>query len=155
MKNKTLWVRLAVLLAILAIAAVMFVIGRGHTVYFDNKTATYADTEYGAFYRVNVFVNGEQVAKNLGKRDRGMATTIGQHFSMELEIIKNKGEEAVRTAYSFALPYGWDGIIVNLPEIVAGLPAEAYQTQFIPAAPANDDEEVVPGDDLGLPGGDF
>ena len=155
MKNKTLWVRLAVLLVILAIAAVMFVIGRGHTVYFDNKTATYQDTEYGAFYRVNVFVNGEQVAKNLGKRDRGMATTIGQQFSFELEIIKNKGEEATRTSYAIGLPYGWDGIIVNLPEIVAGLPAEAYQTQFIPAAPANDDEEVVPGDDLGLPGGDF
>ena len=155
MKNKTLWVRLAVLLVILAIAAVMFVIGRGHTVYFDNKTATYQDTEYGAFYRVNVFVNGEQVAKNLGKRDRGMATTIGQRFSFELEIIKNKGEEAARTTYAIALPYSWDGIIVNLPEIVAGLPQEAWQSQFIPAAPANDDEEVVPGDDLGLPGGDF
>ena len=35
---------------------------------------------------------------------------------------------------------------MNLPEIVAGLPAEAYQTQFIPAAPANDDDDV-PADD--------
>lgn len=155
MKNKTLGIRLAVLLVILAIAAVMFVIGRGHTVYFDNKTATHEDTEYTAFYRVNVFVNGEQVAKNLGKRDRGMATCIGQHFSMELEIIRNKGEEAVRTEYSFALPYDWDGIIVNLPEIVAGLPPEVYQSQFIPTAPVNDEEEVVPGDDLGLPVDDF
>ena len=149
MNNKRkLLIRLAVLLVILGIAAVMFVIGRGHTVYFDNKTAEYEGTEYAAFQRVNVFVNGEQVAK-LSKRDRGMATWIGQHFSMELEVTENKGDEPRRIPVSFALPYSMDGVLVNLPELVAGLPQEAWQSEFVIAV-SNDEEEINTGDDMSL-----
>ena len=152
MKNKKkLLVRLSVLAVVLAIAAVMFVIGRGHTVYFDNKTAEYDGTEYAAFQRVNVFVNGEQVAK-LSKRDRGMATWIGQNFKMELEVTKVKGDEPVRIPVSITLPYGLDGIVVNLPELVAGLPQSVWQSEFIPLATAveEDEEPIVTEDDMGL-----
>ena len=149
MKNKRkLLIRLAVLLVILGIAAVMFVIGRGHTVYFDNKTAEYEGTEYSAFQRVNVFVNGEQVAK-LSKRDRGMATWTGQNFSMELEVIGNKDDEPQRIPVSFTLPYSMDGILVNLPELVAGLPQDVWQSELVIAA-SNDDEEIDTGEDMDL-----
>ena len=38
MKNKRqLLFRIAAIVIILAVAAVMFVIGRGHTIYFDNS----------------------------------------------------------------------------------------------------------------------
>ena len=38
MKNKRqLLFRIAAIVIILAVAAVMFVIGRGHTIYFDNQ----------------------------------------------------------------------------------------------------------------------
>ena len=44
MKNKRrLLVRILAIAAVIGIAAVMFVIGRGHTVYFDNKAMTAAD----------------------------------------------------------------------------------------------------------------
>ena len=153
--NRKKWIiRGCTLAVILAVAAVMFVIGRGHTVYFDNKTAEYNGTEYAAFHRVNVTVNGERVAK-LSKKDRGMATWIGQHFQMELEITANKGDDPQTVPVSITLPYGMDGIIVNLPELVAGLPQEVWQSEFIPAAPAEEEEEeeVVLEDDMGL--GDF
>lgn len=151
MKNhKKLLVRLGVLAVVLGVAAVMLVIGRGHTVYFDNKTAEYEGTEYTAFQRVNVFVNGEQVAK-LSKRDRGMATWIGQNFRMELEVTKVKGDEPVRIPVSITLPYNLDGIIVNLPELVAGLPQSVWQSEFVPvAAPAEEEEPIVTEDDMGL-----
>lgn len=151
--KKKLIARLAVLLCVLAVAAVMLVIGRGHTVYFDNKTAEYEGTEYSAFQRVNVFVNGEQAAK-LSKRDRGMATWMGQHFKMELEVTRNKGDEPERIPVSFDLPYGMDGILVNLPELVAGLPQEVWQSEFVIAvAEEPADEEIDTGEDMGL--GDF
>jgi len=138
---------------LLAVAAVMFVIGRGHTVYFDNKTAEYNGTEYAAFQRVNVNVGGERVAK-LSKRDRGMASWIGQDFRMELEVTENKGDEPKVIPVSISLPYGMDGIVVNLPELVAGLPQEVWQSEFIPVPTAEEEEEgVIPEDDMGL--GDF
>lgn len=152
--NKKKWIARACTVAVLlVIAAVMFVIGRGHTVYFDNKTAEYNGTEYPAFQRVNVTVNGERAAK-LSKRDRGSATWIGQDFRMELEVTVNKGDDPQVIPVSITLPYGMDGVVVNLPELVAGLPREAWLSEFVPVATVEEDvEEVITEDDMGL--GDF
>ena len=153
MKNKKWLFRAGTLVVILIIAAVMFIIGRGHTVYFDNKTAEYDGTEYAAFQRVNVLVNGERVAK-LSKRDRGMATWIGQNFRMELEITKEKGDEPVVVPVSITLPYHLDGIVVNLPQLIADLPQDVWMTEFVPAVTAEEEvEEIDTGEDMGL--GDF
>lgn len=149
MKNKKQWIaRILTVAVLLGIAAVMFVIGRGHTIYFDNKTAEYNGTQYSAFQRVNVTVNGERVSK-LSKRDRGMATWIGQDFKMELEVTENKGDDPKIIPVSIKLPYGMDGIVVNLPELVAGLPQEVWQSEFVPVATVEEpEEEVIPEDDL-------
>ena len=150
MKTNKWLVRLGVLIVILGIAALMFVIGRGHTVYFDNKTATYEDTEYTAFQKVEIYVNGERVAK-LSKKDRGMATWIGQHFKMELEVTRNKGDEPEHIPVAIELPYSMDGILVNLPELVAGLPQDVWLSEFVIAAPAAEEDDGLPAeDDMGL-----
>ena len=146
--RRQLLFRAGALLIVLLIAAAMFVIGRGHTVYFDNKTAEYNGTEYPAFQRVNVTVNGERVAK-LSKRDRGMATWIGQNFKMELEVTANKGDDPKVIPVSIRLPYSLDGIVVNLPELVAGLPQEAWQSEFVPMVTVEEtEEEIITEDDM-------
>ena len=146
--RRQLLFRAGALLIVLLIAAAMFVIGRGHTVYFDNKTAEYNGTEHTAFHRVDVYVNGERVAK-LNKRDRGMATWIGQNFRMELEITQNKGDEPKKMPVSIKLPYGLDGIVVNLPELAAGLPQEVWQSEFVPVVTVEEvDEEIITEDDM-------
>ena len=147
--SKKKWIaRIGTVAVLLIIAAVMLVIGRGHTVYFDNKTAEYNGTEYPAFQRVNVTVNGERVAK-LSKRDRGMATWIGQNFKMELEVTANKGDDPKVIPVSIRLPYGLDGIVVNLPELVAGLPQEVWQSEFVPMIPVEElEEEIITEDDM-------
>ena len=81
--------RIGAVLLLLVVAAVMMYIGRGHTVYFDNKNLEYNGEKYEAARRMNVFVNGEQVAK-LGSKERGMATNMGQHFHFEVEVIQEK-----------------------------------------------------------------
>ena len=50
MNKKGLVIRLTALAVVIAIAATMMVIGRGHTIYFDNKTIeNYQGNEYKAF----------------------------------------------------------------------------------------------------------
>ena len=50
MRGKTLLIRIAALAVCAALAAAMMVIGRGHTLYFDNKTIEdYQGQEYKAF----------------------------------------------------------------------------------------------------------
>ena len=158
LKRRVAFILLTVLM-LAAIAAWMMVIGRGHTVYLDNKTLEdYQGQEYKAYERVVVTVKGEEVAK-LDKRDRGMSVWIGQNFEMTLEITEKKGDEPVVKEVSIKLPYDMDGIIINLPAYLAGLPEEVWLTEFIPA-PEEPEEEEIPGEgdvfgmegDLGLEG---
>lgn len=147
MKGKALVIRLVVLAVVLAVAAAMMVIGRGHSIYLDNKTLEgYEGQDYKAYERIVIKVDGEEVAK-LGKRERGMATCMGQTFKMSLEITEQKGDEPRIEEVTVALPYNVDGIIINLPAYLAGLPEEAWFSEFVPMVqeePA--DEEPLPGE---------
>lgn len=155
MRGKTLLIRIAALAVCAALAAAMMVIGRGHTLYFDNKTIEdYQGQEYKAFERVVVTVKGEEVAK-LSKRERGMATWIGQSFKMTLEITEKKGDEPRTEEVSIQLPYGVDGIVINLPAYLAGLPEEAWFSEFVPMVeeePAEEEPLPGEGDEFGLEG---
>ena len=144
MKNKRqLIFRIAALAIVLVIAAAMFVVGRGHTIYFDNKTLEYNGQEYKAFHKVKVIVDGKEVAK-LSERDRGMADIMGQTLSMTLEITDEKNGTPHSHKVSMGIPYNMDGIIINLPALMAGQPEEAYMSEFVITAPAEDtgDEEI-------------
>ena len=146
-KTRRLLFQIGTILVLIAIAACMMVIGRGHTVYFDNKVLEYDGTTYDPPYKVTVYVGGEQVAK-LNAKERGMATTIGQDFEMELKIMEVKGGDETRETYQIKLPRKLDGIVVNLPGYLAGLPEEAWMSEFVPITPESSaEEEEVPGGD--------
>lgn len=150
-KNRKWLYRLGAAAMIVLIAVAMFIVGRGHTVFFDNKTLEHEGQSYSAYQRAVVMVNGIEVAK-LDKRDRGMTTHIGQNFNMELQLTKNKGDDPVVVPVQLKLPRNMDGIVLNLPALVAGLPQEIWQTEFIaqePAAPA--EEEQLPSEETILP----
>ncbi len=142
MKNKTWLYRIGALVILLAICVVMFIIGRGHTIYLDNKTIEYNGEEIAAMHKITVNVNGERIAK-LSKKDRGMATCMGQKFEMELVIVKEKGDDEVTVPVTLTLPYNMDGIVINLPAYLEGLPEEAYLSEFVSLAVEEEEEEVV------------
>ena len=143
--DRKLLFRIGALAICVIVAAVMLVIGRGHTIYLDNKTVEdYNGQSYSAFHKVVITVKGEEVAK-LGKRERGMSTWMGQNFRMTLEITEQKGDDPVIKEVDVKLPYSVDGIIINLPALLAGLPEEAWFDEFIPA-PEPDISEELPGE---------
>lgn len=155
MNNKRKWIiRGCALLVILAIAALMFLVGRGHTVYIDNKTLEFNGQTAEAYQRVEVWVGGERLSK-LGKRERTMSTVIGSNFEMKLINTVNKGDEPTEEIVKISLPYGWDGIVVNVPGYLAGLPQEAWMTEFIsePEPVTAEDEPEISEDEI--PMGDF
>ena len=151
MKAKSILAKLLALAVVIGIAAAMFVIGRGHTVYFDNKTLEVDGVVYQAPYQIQVFVNDESVGK-LKEGDRGMVSTMGQDFQMILHITPEKDAKKTGSAVSLKLPYNMDGIIINLPALLQGAGEEVYQTEFIPAAVEEDeDEEVIVTDEFEMP----
>ena len=147
MKNRRKWIfRGCTLLVILAIAALMFMLGRGHTVYIDNKTLEYNGQSYPALYKIEIEKDGETIAK-LNKRERGKATNIGQNFEITLHITREKKGAEETQVIHLKLPYSMDGIILNLPGYLDGLPEEAYLSEFISAAETEPVEEETPTED--------
>ena len=142
--KRALLFKLGAAVIVLAVAVLMFIIGRGHTVYFDNKPLEYEGKTYASPYKITVLVKGEQAAK-LYEKERGMTTWIGQNFKMTLEVIDKKGGQEAVTEYSLKLPRKLDGIVINLPAYMAGLPEEAYLSEFVSLIPeaAPEDEEIV------------
>ena len=152
MKNKTRsWIiRAAFLLVLVLIAVVMLRIGRGHTIYFDNRALDYQGTTTAAPYKITVTVNGEQISK-LYEKERCSVTNIGDKLELTLEVMQQKGGSETTTTYTLKLPHNLDGVIINLPGYIAGLPEEAYLEEFIPAPSTDlDDEEAPVTDDMGL-----
>lgn len=148
MKSKrAFFFRLGTCLVLILIAAAMFYVGRGHTVYFDNKTFEHEGVTYPSVYRAAVIDHGKEVAKMM-KRERGMATWIGQDFSMELAVTTEKDGEVVSYPLRIKLPYHLDGIVVNLPAMLAGLSPDIYLSEFVPAQPDTqpEDEEIITED---------
>ena len=154
-KTRRLLFQLGTLLLLLAIAACMMVIGRGHTVYVDNKTLEYNGETYKTPYRVNVYVGEERIAK-LSARERGMTTNIGQNFKMTLGVIKEKGNDEEMIDVALKLPYNMDGIIINIPGYLANLPQEAWMSEFISTpTEAEMQDEQVPTDEDDILAGEF
>ena len=144
MNKRKLLFRVGAILIILVIAACMFVIGRGHTVYFDNKETSYNGQTIEPFYKVTVTVGDQKPAK-LSKGDRGMADIMGQKLSMTIEITDAEGDQPHAHKVSMSVPYNMDGIMINVPALMQGLPQDAYMSEFIIETPdtGSTDEEIV------------
>ena len=142
--KKSLIAKICTVVVILGIAACMFIIGRGHTVYFDAKAIEYNGETLTPGYRTAIFVNGERVAR-LSDGDRGMATWIGQNFKCTVEVTPEKGADAVPYDLTVKLPYNMDGIVLNMPALLAGAPESVYLSEFVSMAVESSpaEEEIV------------
>ena len=139
--TKRSWIiRIAFVLVLVLVAVLMLRIGRGQSVE--------------APYKITVYVNGEQISK-LYEKERCLTTVIGDKLELTVEVMQQKGGSETTETYQMTLPHNIDGIIINLPAYMGGLPEEAYLEEFIPAPPTEEDDEEAPNteDDMGL--GDF
>ena len=147
--TKRSWIiRIAFVLVLVLVAVLMLRIGRGHTVYFDNRALDKDGQSVAAPYKITVYVNGEQISK-LYDKERCMVTNIGDSLELTVEVMQQKGGSET---YKLTLPHSIDSVIINLPAYMAGLPEEAYLEEFIPAPSADLDDEEVPNteDDMGM-----
>ncbi len=149
-KAKKLLFRVGTLVIVLAVAAVMMVIGRGHTVYLDNKTLEHNGTEYKAYYKIEVSTKEMDKPAKLMARDRGMSKWIGQKFRMDLLVTEKEGDEPKSLSIDLSLPYGMDNPVINLPALLARQTEDVWLDEFIPTPSTEDLTDDV---DLGDPFG--
>lgn len=140
--SKSTLYKILTVVAILILAAVMMIIGRGHTIYLDNKALD--NPSYSAYYRTDVDVKNNEVQK-LSARERGSATFMGQSVKVTVTYMETKNSQKQTETFKIKVPYGWDGIIINLPALIHGEPKSVYMSQFIetPVETSSAEEVVV------------
>jgi hypothetical protein len=138
-------VRSALLAAYVGATALMFVLGRGHTILLDNK-----DADGGAVRAIDGLVitvnGGEEIELYPGDRDK--AVVMGQRHRIAVQTMDGrKVERAIR------LPLASDMVLLSIPMLVEG--REPILTPFEPldVAPppeeniGNTNEFIAPGAD--------
>ena len=153
MKARKWIIRIAAVLVLIIVGVIMSIIGRGHTIYLDNKTLEYEGQTYKAPYKVTIYVGDEQLTK-LYDKERGSTTCLGQTFTVTLEVMEKKNGAEETQTYKIPVPKNMDGVIINIPGYLAGLPQEAYLTEFIPAVTEEPEEDPAVGEDDLIPGSD-
>ena len=79
-----------------------------------------------------------------------MADIMGQTLTMTLEITDEKDGTPHSHKVSMGVPYNMDGIIINIPALMAGQPEEAYMSEFVIVAPEEDEEEEINTDEFDM-----
>ncbi len=79
-----------------------------------------------------------------------MCDWIGQNFKMIVEVTKEKGGKSIKQSVAMTLPYNMDGIILNMPALLSGMPAEAYISEFVAAPVTEEPEEEIETDEFGI-----
>ncbi len=134
--------------------------GFGMIIYLQNigNFPTYtAHTNVGMFGIAALLVGGASVDRaSIGNVFLGvilfhtmfivacLTTVIGDKLELTVEVMQQKGGSETTETYQMTLPHNIDGIIINLPAYMAGLPEEAYLEEFIPAPPTEEDDGKRP-----------
>ena len=131
--SKNILYKLLLVIALVCVCFVMIYIGRGHTLYFDNKDMEINGTMINAPYKTKVFIKGKEVA-NLSSGDRGMGIWIGPTAKLVLEVTDVKGGDKSEKSYSIPLPRKYDGVVINLVGLMNGAEYDNYISEFVPLA---------------------
>lgn len=149
MKNKSLIYKIILVIILVVICLVMIYIGRGHTLYFDNKSMEINGLNVNPPYKVKVFIKGKEVA-DLGRDDRGMGIWIGPKAQLVLEITKEKGVAKENIEYDVPLPREYDGVVINLVGLMNAAPYDTYISEFVPLVTnTSESDEAVVIDEMG------
>lgn len=149
--KRALFFRVGVVVLLIIIAGIMMIIGRAHTVYFDNKVLEYQGKENPALYLITVDVKGNEL-QEIYKRERCEVSIMGQNVKAVLQVTDRKGQMEPRTEIiTFRIPYGMDAVVINVPAYLAGLPQDAWMQEFVSLVTSdNAPEEKLVLDEFGF-----
>ncbi len=135
--GRTFWIRFAAIAVVILIAVLMYIIGKQHNVYIDNKDMG----SYKAFSFCEVTMDKQETLQ-LAKRDRDVFTVVNQGHKFTVEA--NGQTKTVK----LSIPLQMKNVLINIPAFMAGAPQSEWMSEFIieTVAPSAADETIVTDD---------
>lgn len=141
--TKALCIRIIAIILVILLAVVMFIIGKQHKIYFDNKDWG----PYKAYQFVEVSVD-KQDSVELAKRDRDVFTVVAQGHTIYIDAMGDEKEVKIH------IPLFMKNVLINIPALMNGEDQDVWMEEFIveTVSVSSADEVVVTDETAGLMG---
>ena len=117
MTRRSLALRSAALMIVALLSVWLFIIGKGHNVYFDTRAVTVDGVEYGAPDTTAVSIDGGEV-EEMGRAERAIRSVVGARHKVLAESLAGDDARAERVV---KLPLDQTDVIISIPALLAGL----------------------------------
>jgi len=113
-------VRLALLAVLVALGALLFLLGKEHQLFIDNQNVTVSGRELAPIESLRVSVAGGEPMEFMAD-DRDVTVVRGPRASIRVEVLDQDGKvlKTVDASLSFSFE---DRAMISLPALVEGLP---------------------------------
>jgi len=129
MNSRSLIQRTCVVLGLFAIAACLFYIGKGHTLFLDTNMITIDGKELRSYASVTVSVNGQELNSSMGRAERVRVMVGGPKHTI---VIVDDADSDKKVEKTFTIPTFMDRAVVSIPAILWDAPPEHWVTPFTP-----------------------
>ena len=129
MTSRSLTQRMGVVLGLIALAACLFYIGKGHTLLLDTNAVTIDGREFRSYASATVIVDGKELNSPMGRAERAMVVVSGPKHRI---VIVDDADAAKRVEKTFTIPTFMDRVLVSIPAMLGDAPAEHWIAPFIP-----------------------
>ena len=132
MTPRSLIQRTCVVLGMIALSAVLFYIGKGHTLLLDTNAITIDGKELRSYASAAVSVDGKELNSSMGRAERVMVTVGGPKHKI---VIADDADADKKVERDFTIPTFMDMVVVSIPAILGDAPTEHWVTPFAPPPP--------------------
>jgi hypothetical protein len=129
MTRRSLIQRACVVLGLVALAAFLFYIGKGHTLLIDTNAVTIDDEELRSQTSVTVSVDGKKLNSSMGRAERVMVNVSGPKHTI---VIVDDADTDKKVEKTFRIPTFMNMAVVSVPAILGNASAEHWVTLFTP-----------------------
>ncbi|MGN1189191.1 MAG: DUF6672 family protein [Candidatus Ornithospirochaeta sp.] len=141
--TKALCIRIIAILLVILLAVIMFIIGKQHKIYFDNKDWG----PYKAYQFVEVSVD-KQDSVELARRDRDVFTVVAQGHTIYIDAMGDEKEVKIH------IPLFMKDVLINIPALMNGEDQDKWMEEFVveTVSISAADETVITDETAGLMG---
>jgi len=115
--TKQIIIRIIFISLLLILGIFLYISGKEHTIFIDNKEITLNDTTYRANSDYKVWIDNKEL-KVIKKGERGLTKVTGTNHKIMVEKISDKVLTGEKHEMRFRLKMNEKIIIINLPAMI-------------------------------------
>ena len=119
MTSRSFIQRTCVVIVLLALAACLFYIGKGHTLFLDTNATTIGGKELRSLASATVSVDGKELNSSMGRAERAMVIVGGPKHTI---MIVDDADPDKKVEKNFTIPTFMDKVIVSIPALLGDAP---------------------------------